>query len=438
MIKINKKIVSVIISAFLASSNSLAIRLVGDLGADRIMKLCFPYICLLGLPIWLNEKKVMMDSGAEYGADLKSRPVNLYMENGNLVYSPLSLNASLIMVANGASDSIKRQVAKYLNFSSFEEANEWLKKFMDNISKSKDVSVLNSMWLISNNMRSSYVKEKFSDVMKRLKSDVFSSHLDSAHEEINKWVASKTYGKINNLIEDRLSDESAIVLVNTIYLKLKFLEEMENDSDDLLFCEKEKKHHVKSMYGNRTANYFDNGVYQAVELPLEGGFSAYVILPNDSKNLNQVISLQTMKDLRKSMKPQSLYLKMPQFNMESSLDFTEYCENDPLLKGLFNCGFPGINDKLPLKLSRIIQKIKIGVNHKGVEAAAATFSDVILEGYTEPLKKQMIVDRPFGFIVAKGDDILFKTRIETLPKAFDEGDGYDDNEEDDSYARQDE
>ena len=143
-------------------------------------------------------------------------------ENENSLISPLSLQVTLGMLANGANEQAYNDIVTALGLKdySLEELNEYHKIVMDGITNEQDpkieLALSNSMWL-DNELQT---KNTFTDNLKTYYNASFSSvdfsKTEQVKNEINNWANKETKGMIKDL-QLPLKPSTKFVLSNASY-----------------------------------------------------------------------------------------------------------------------------------------------------------------------------------------------------------------------------
>lgn len=402
-----QKMLSVVLPAFLFASNVSFARENKELWlipATSIPILSIPVIAYLLKKENIVKENITLDS---------------YV-NKNLVYSPLSLKAALIMAANGTSNStVRKNVADYVGFESLEGANNWLKKIMD--TKIDGVNIANSMWYTNTLRNCDIDKSKYNNfknfITSNLKAECDSIDVSNGHERINNWISQKTENKIPSIF-DKLDPETLLVLVNTIYFNSKFVDKFKTGSIEFNGIDKKTENvpTIKDDEGDsRACDYCATNDYQAVRIPFKtNGCYLYMVLPKTNNEFDKVKNVD-VKELAKNMKTKNVHLEIPRFKIESSLTLNDYCNSNNLLQALMNAKLDNIH---PLaKISKIVQKVVFEITPEGVEAAAASGDEAGKECYTFQTKPNvnMIFDHTFiVFITDKDNNILFKVNVKNI------------------------
>src|SRR5262249_10907502 len=112
---------------------------------------------------------------------------------------------------------------------------------------------------------------------------------ETARQSINEWVASKTAGKIAELLSPGvLDDETRLILANAIYFKgtWKFRFSNADTREAPFHVSKGRDIQVPTMAQTGALRYADVKIAQVLELPYAGGdLSMIVVLPKDVEGL---------------------------------------------------------------------------------------------------------------------------------------------------------
>lgn len=352
------------------------------------------------------------------------------LEDGeNMFISPYSIAMALSMVDNGADKDTKKEIEEMLGITDLSKWNEdvnfyltkqWNKKtFLENA---------NSLW-ISNQMQLAPEAEKeyFSVVSKYFGAEKYYRDLYTTETKnnINQWVEKNTGGMIKEIVNENLSSETKMALLNAIYFEgkwdKKFLPE---NTEKQPFFGKEKETEVDTMcLEDESFSYIESNGLRAVELPYKNSSMVMdVILPVDREadvyslfsKLSEKEQLDFFKQLSNAGLQEITTLCLPKFE-------TEYSESAKIQTALQNLGMTSAFDEeladfgkiseQPLYISDIIHKAKIQVEENGTKASAVTgvFFRENACAIEEPEPILFIADHPFIYVIRDVEEniILF-------------------------------
>ena len=340
------------------------------------------------------------------------------LENESFTVSPLSFKAALALTALGAEGETQRQILDAMGFATVEEMTAWYASVLVGTAEFESrifgTDKADSAYRIVNAIfQNADCDGEFRESYKDLVSNTLGARADSypaaeLTEAINSWVSDQTNGLIPNLIQD--ASQAASVLVNALYLKAKWTEAfMECDLTDFTTAGGAV---VKKEFIQKTEkyNYYEDEDCQLVVIPLQGGVNMALILGSGENLAEKLGQAQYRK----------VHVVMPKFEVETSLDEKELVN---YLKAV-GCGKMFIDSVAEFDpmftegvyVDDIIQKAKVKVDEKGLEAAAATavimMRNTALPNPEEPV--EFTADRPFQFLIYREDaapELLFWGQI---------------------------
>lgn len=165
-----------------------------------------------------EEKTVIVDKPelkSEYrmaGNNLQDFDINfLKLENKevNKIYSPLSIKYALEMLSEGTEGTSKEQIENILG-------DYKPRKYINN----QNMSFANAMFI--KQLYKTEVKDEYTkNLIDKYYAEVIYDSFDSAGN-INKWVSNKTFGLIDNLLDDSTVQRSNFFLVNALAIDMEW------------------------------------------------------------------------------------------------------------------------------------------------------------------------------------------------------------------------
>jgi serpin B len=243
-------------------------------------------------------------------------------------------------------------------------------------------------------------------------------------DEINRWVARQTEGKIDKLL-DTIDPDAPAVILNAVYFKAAwktpFVARATSDEDFRLTPASTVK--VPTMHRLGSYQMATRPGFRAIRLPYSvDALSMVVVLPDEvggADRLARDLDAPALASLfRELTEWKTVSLALPRFKTSFKARLGELFQSagmrrafDPQL-----ADFSGMTSRppreAPLAINDVIHRAVIDVTEEGTEAAAATAITMMttsMPSHVEPF----VVDRPFLFYIA--DDatgaILFEGRI---------------------------
>jgi serpin B len=246
--------------------------------------------------------------------------------------------------------------------------------------------------------------------------------------DINAWVASKTAGKIDRII-DSLPADPGPVLINAVYLKAAwhspFAEAATHDGDFSLSAAASVR--VPMMHQEAELALVERPAYRALRLDYaERSLGLIVVLPREVERIDSVtdgLDATGLAGLLAALKeaPHRLVaLALPRFKAALSADLVPPLQSAGMRLAFGDAAdFSGMTGTGPraagLKIAAIKHRAVIEVDERGTEAAAAT--SIAMAPTSAPLEPPrpvpFVVDRPFLFLVVDNASgaVLFQGRM---------------------------
>jgi serpin B len=238
---------------------------------------------------------------------------------------------------------------------------------------------------------------------------------------INDWVASKTNGRITDVVSDGLNPTGLIVL-DAMYFK----EDWANAFDPHLTRQASFRDRtgaasdVSMMQGAMTIPFRSNDRFAAVDLRYGSGrFSLVLVTTTDRPaSFAEFVDVSSWLSGDNFMSA-NVRLQMPRFALHQTTDVLPALDAAGLAtaRGDAAAFRPMTPDRLDI--SAFLQKSYLGVNERGTEAAAAT--TVAIPQGLPPKDAAVTFDKPFVFALRDQDTglILLSGYIGRVPSAQD-------------------
>ena len=359
-----------------------------------------------------SESEEVNSALSDFGLELLQR--SREAGKASTLVSPLSVALALSMTANGAEGNTLAQFQEVLgggvDLVELNGACVQLTQDYQNLGGSTKCSIANSLWVDPDGQ----IKDEFIGKCRGVfDAQVFQGELSAPGivGDLNGWVSDHTNKMIPNIIDQPFDENTALLLVNALYLKNKWLSEF----DPLSTSEMDFHHEGGSDSRVEYLQKFDTGLSylkgegaQGAVLPYDDGrLGFFALLPDvytdcdynfrewlhnlDGEALTRLIN----------SREDALFLRfsMPKFEAEWKGNLEEILPlmglEDAFANGVADFSSMGENPN-GYYISQVIHAAKIQVNEKGTEAAAATVVDAPA-GAAPPLPEgiTLVLDRPF-------------------------------------------
>eukprot|EP00918_Siedleckia_nematoides_P047117 GHVU01103228.1.p1 GENE.GHVU01103228.1~~GHVU01103228.1.p1 ORF type:complete len:413 (-),score=62.43 GHVU01103228.1:643-1755(-) len=328
---------------------------------------------------------------------------------GNLFYSPLSIEISLRMLAEGANGETKNQISRLLP--------PWRSDAVKKLSSdSARISLANGIFVDE----TFAPKPLFMDrLMKEYGVDAasvnFKTQSSSAIQEINKWVKEKTNGKITDLATDAVDEASRLFLASAISVEFKWADQFEpmKEPQPFAFLDGSTS---KIPFMERTGRYelyFDKDVL-AVKIPYKNEEASLVLaMPGEGQEFETFEKAMDEAQLEQIMASMTRHpnvaLSLPKITMNIGVDLKSHLHALGVRQCFnMNADLTNISDANDLYVSSIVHKAYVKIDEYGTEAAAATGVTISLKS----MPTEATFDRPFAmFMVHNSGEVLFMGRF---------------------------
>lgn len=343
----------------------------------------------------------------------------------NAMFSPISLNMALGLIEAGANGDTKTALDSYLqteNFADFARSYMQLAKdkytFKSEYKNRKNVlEIANSFWADHALPVSTDYKQIVSDMFDAEIQSVDFANKNKTLGKINGWVNDKTHKMIPSILSD-YSEETAAVLINTIYFESAWSDEwhINTDNKESFTLTDGTTKELPLMY-NGGDSYFENDKATAFSSRYVNGLEFIGILPKESGEFT-LESLDIPSLLESETWDYDVSAVMPRFAFDTAFGLKDALSAAGL-DVIFDenkADFSGISD-VDLWVSEILQKTRIELDENGTRAATVTAE--IMAGNAMPMPRErrtVRLDRPFAFMIYDNeqDQILFMGKVTEL------------------------
>jgi serpin B len=354
-------------------------------------------------------------------------------EEGNLLFSPLSISYALAMTSAGARGTTLEQMEAVLHFDLTQDAlhpafNALELELASRVELPEAdagdgfaLRLVNSLWAQDGHP----FLEAFLDALGRnygagVRLVDYRADPEAAREAINAWVLEQTEEKIEELIPPGMvAADQKLTLVNAVYFLAPWDSPFEKalTSDAPFHPLDGEPVEVPTMHQVESFLYAAGDGFQAIEMPYNGGQLAMtIILPDAGRfaDIEASVSPAFLDDVLGALAWEHVDLALPRFAFEWGLDLAETLFQmgmpDAFIPG--TADFAGMDGTRDLFIGFVMHKAFISVFEEGTEAAAATAVGMRATG-APGTPVAFHADRPFLFAIRDRatETILFLGRL---------------------------
>ncbi|NXK61789.1 A1AT protein, partial [Sylvietta virens] len=347
-------------------------------------------------------------------------------DNSNIFFSPLSISTAFAMLTLGARSSTRRELHQGLAFNltqiEEQEIHEGFQRILQLLNDPHREVQLNMGNALFVNNQVELLQNFLDHVTNFYHAEAVSSNFQDPPEavrEINKYVETKTHGKIVDLVKS-LEPETMMVLINYIFFRGSWERPFSslNTRDDDFFLDAKNSVKVKMMHQNKGFNVHRDEMLSCwvVEIPYKGNVTSLFVLPDEGtmKQVEDALLKETVSHWLRSFEKRNIYLDLPKFSISGSYDVKSLFQKMGVTEVFSDqADLSGVAKNLLLKVSKAVHKATVDVRENGTEAAAVTVMEIAPMSLPFPPPPHITFNRPFlMFIIDKTTDgMLFLGKI---------------------------
>jgi serpin B len=361
--------------------------------------------------------ETQMAASSSFAADLYREARG---EPGNLFMSPYSITTALAMTYAGAAGNTAVEMAATLHFDLPPEQLHRALNKLDLELESREAEASGDT--IPFRLRTANAlfaqagypfQARFLDTLAvnygaGVRVQDFQADPDGARETINRWVEGETNDRIRDLLAPgTITTVTRLVLTNAIYFTAAWDDPFDAaDTRDVAFQTPTGPVTVPTLHGFKEGTWGEGPRFRAAELPYDGGKLGMVIvlpdlLPDEVGDplalLEAELTGDKLAEIDASLHEAQIELALPKFQYDAPLSLRRTLESLGMVDAFANADFSGIDGTTNLVITDVIHKGFVAIDERGTEAAAATA--VIVGDTSVPEQRQLIVDRPFLFLI---------------------------------------
>ncbi|XP_002525928.2 serpin-ZX [Ricinus communis] len=349
-------------------------------------------------------------------------------KGSNFVFSPMSFNSMLSLIAVGATGSTLNNLLSFLGSESIGELNSLASQIAisvlspenenHDLARGPIVSFVNGAWVDQRFALKPSFEKIVKDVYHATAEKVdFANKANQVVDEVNFWIGNATKGLIRNLIQPGiLGSDTALVLANALYFKGAWDQKFDSSKTvsknfHLLNGRTVKIPYMterscsKHYYGS-----FDD--YKVLKMSYQNGqdtrrFSMYFFLPNARNGLQNLVdnfkaNPMILNNPVQVQKRWLTHLWLPKFKFSFEFEalqaMHELGHEEQLFNNLGHLTEMVDSPQSPV-ISKLLHKSFIEVNEEGTEAAASSAAIFAMNCGGRLEFPSFVADHPFLFTI---------------------------------------
>lgn len=365
-----------------------------------------------------------------YTGDFISSYIDEYKtKDDNLIASPLSLIYNLGMLVNVSSNKFKENILNYFNLSKdkFDKyLNEIYNLFLKDLYNSNNQLLTKSY--ISNSIWLEQSYEYNDEILKDLATIYYAysykvnnfDNVDKTNQLVNKFIKDQT----NNLIDvdPQIEKDTIFSLLSILYLKdLWNSYGIDLSYSDELFTFKNKDNSEKRI-NLLVGSYNPGKIYETSTYEMfytsSNKYQIKFILPKENYDIETIFNESVIKEV-------SLFndyitydenldvcyasrISFPAFEVSNTNQIENLLKNIGIYSATIVDTHEFVLNSSILNDIRTIQSSKLKVDKTGIEGASVTITNIDTTSPQpyETIYDELIIDRPFGFIIQDNNGLV--------------------------------
>lgn len=365
-----------------------------------------------------------------YTGDFISSYIDEYKtKDDNLIASPLSLIYNLGMLVNVSSNKFKENILNYFNLSKdkFDKyLNEIYNLFLKDLYNSNNQLLTKSY--ISNSIWLEQSYEYNDEILKDLATIYYAysykvnnlDNVDKTNQLVNKFIKDQT----NNLIDvdPQIEKDTIFSLLSILYLKdLWNSYGIDLSYSDELFTFKNKDNSEKRI-NLLVGSYNPGKIYETSTYEMfytsSNKYQIKFILPKENYDIETIFNESVIKDV-------SLFndyitydenldvcyasrILFPAFEVSNTNQIEKLLKNIGIYSATIVDTHEFVLNSTILNAIRTIQSSKLKVDKIGIEGTSVTITNIDTTSPQpyETIYDELIIDRPFGFIIQDNNGLV--------------------------------
>ena len=365
-----------------------------------------------------------------YTGDFISSYIDEYKtKDDNLIASPLSLIYNLGMLVNVSSNKFKENILNYFNLSKdkFDKyLNEIYNLFLKDLYNSNNQLLTKSY--ISNSIWLEQSYEYNDEILKDLATIYYAysykvnnfDNVDKTNQLVNKFIKDQT----NNLIDvdPQIEKDTIFSLLSILYLKdLWNSYGIDLSYSDELFTFKNKdnsKKRINLLVGSyNPGKIYETSTYEMFYTS-SNKYQIKFILPKENYDIETIFNESVIKEV-------SLFndyitydenldvcyasrISFPAFEVSNTNQIENLLKNIGIYSATIVDTHEFVLNSSILNDIRTIQSSKLKVDKTGIEGASVTITNIDATSPQpyETIYDELIIDRPFGFIIQDNNGLV--------------------------------
>ena len=332
-------------------------------------------------------------------------------QGGNVLVSPLSVQLTLAVVANGANGKTKAEMETVFGGIPMSELNHYLYNYWTALPMADDykVQIANSLWINSRsgiNVPKTFLQTNADYYGAQVYKGDFSN---KTINDMNYWVKQNTRGVVDEIVDRLDSKSDMMVLLNTLFFEANWEKTYGSShvSTGKFTAANGTERSVTMMTQTETMRYINDGEATGFAKDYKDGYYSFVaLMPNKGTSLDEYVASLTAEEVQNALGSGAIqvHAALPKFAYECDLDMNAILTEMGMPTAFSaSADFSGLDTAgQGACLGEVRHKTHIELSEEGTKAGAATAAKV-LKGMRDV---SVTLDRPFVYMIVDNTTYL--------------------------------
>jgi serine protease inhibitor len=369
-------------------------------------------------PVHVNLSQEQLQAHQQFALNL-IRETCLFHANENLIFSPLSVQIAIAMLADGIDDVNFKEITRAFGMpnATREEFNQFHAQLFALFKRPSEFVAADSKNALFHKQSDKLNADFEQTLRQHYEAEIYTfdpSNPSASANAMNDWVRRATDGEISTLVRESDIDGLSLgFFLNAFVLDAEWQEYFKEAGERTFHPEKGEPRPVPMLQQANVSAYADATTI-IVRVPFKGReVSYYILLPRREDDemmshdtpfkgpitldqLLQQLTPQRWKQLRAQVQSNgSTEVYMPRFNLASTVEFAEPLQAMGIVKAFYDADFSRMFAQRPSGFIEYVrQAAKIEVTAERVRVSGGTAIEI-----TAGIPTVLYIDRPFLYLI---------------------------------------
>lgn len=334
----------------------------------------------------------------------------------NVLISPYSVMQTLAMAANGADGDTLAEMEQTLGGIPIDMLDQYLYTQRTTMPEGDGAKLhtANSVWFRDDADRIAVLPDFLQRISDAFSAEAYTAPFDeTTRSDINSWCSEQTDGMVPVLLNEPISADAVMYLINAVCFDAKWRHPYEDEPRSRDFTAYDGTVQQAQMMYAEEHGYLEDAHATGFLKYYQGDYAFAALLPEEGMTPEEYLSGLTAESLRQLLinnPPREVHTGLPQFSYDFEIKYNSIL-SEMGMPGAFteDADFTRMAETASgaLFISLVLHKTHIDVDTEGTRAAAVTAA-VMTDGAASIVEepKFVILDRPFVYMIVETKTML--------------------------------